>query len=189
MSPSALAPPHPAAPHRTPRHAATVPVVRALRPADRVALGELYAGLSPRARFLRFASGTPRLSPRVLARMVDLDWRDTGAWGAFVGDVCVGEVRLGRLRGDRGEVAVTVAEGWRRRGLGRRLLLVAAAGAPELGVRRLVVAVHPENRGAVAFVRDVLQVGLRDCGGLLEGEVVLDAGRPAALREAVASRG
>lgn len=168
---------------------AAVPVVRALRPEDRDALGDLYAGLSPRARFLRFASGTPRLSPRALARMVDLDWRDSAAWGAFVDHECVGEVRLARLPDGRGEVAVTVAEGWRRRGLGRRLLRAAVAGAEAWGVRRVVVTVHPENRAAIAFARDVLQVRLGDRGGLLEAEAMLDAGRLSRLRGTVASRG
>ncbi len=65
-----------------------------------------------------------------------------------------GEAELGNL---------AVARGWRRRGVGRRMLDWALARARERGARRIFLEVRLSNRAAQALYerRGFVQVGLR----------------------------
>ncbi|HXV93793.1 MAG TPA: hypothetical protein VD813_10875, partial [Pseudonocardia sp.] len=63
------------------------PLGRAEAPA---AVDAVFAGLSPRSRFLRFHSPVPRLAPGVRERLTDLDGHARVALVAETGGVAVG---------------------------------------------------------------------------------------------------
>lgn len=78
--------------------------------------------------------------------------------GVVVGQACLGETELGREGGRLRRVEVGVEPAWRRRGIGRRLLLEAARLAASLGSNEIVLSA----RGAdPAVVPMVLAAGLR----------------------------
>ncbi|OZM81485.1 GNAT family N-acetyltransferase [Pseudonocardia sp. MH-G8] len=130
-----------------------------VRPLDRAGAGAavdaVFAGLSPRSRYLRFHSPVPRLPATVRQRLVDVDGRRQAA---VVATVCGTPVGIARVIGDgdgAADVAVAVVDAWQRRGVGRELLTALAALAEEIGYRELRGSILPENvamRGLAARV-------------------------------------
>jgi GNAT superfamily N-acetyltransferase len=132
------------------------PVVRPLeRTNAAIAVDAVFAGLSPRSRYLRFHSPVPRLTPAVRARLVDVDGRRRAGLVACVRGTPIG---IARVIGDgtgAAEVGVAVVDAWQRRGVGRHLLTALAALAEEIGYTELRGSILPENiamRGLVARV-------------------------------------
>jgi GNAT superfamily N-acetyltransferase len=97
-----------------------------------------FEELSPRSRYERFLAPVPRLPKHWLDSLVDVDHRDREALAAV--DPQTGEglavARYVRLEDDpaEAEFAVTVADAWQGRGLGRLIMeeLVQAARANDL---------------------------------------------------------
>jgi RimJ/RimL family protein N-acetyltransferase len=131
--------------------------VRPLRPADRATLAAAIAGLSARSRYLRFATPKPTLSDRELDTLLDVDHHDREALLAI--DPATGQgagvVRFARMPGDEDvvDVAVTVADAWQGRGLGRTLLELLIERAREEGHDALHADVLSANRASVALLR------------------------------------
>ncbi|GAA5137341.1 GNAT family N-acetyltransferase [Pseudonocardia adelaidensis] len=136
----------------------SAPVVR---PLDRARAGAtvdaVFAGLSPRSRYLRFHSPVPHLPESVRARLVDVDGRRHAAVVAEAGGL--GPIGLAQLFGDghgTADIAVAVMDAWQRRGIGRRLLTALAALAEEIGYTELRGSVLPENVAMQRLARRVL---------------------------------
>jgi GNAT superfamily N-acetyltransferase len=131
-----------------------------MRPDEGAVLDAVFAGLSPRSRYLRFHSPIGGLSPPVRRALLALDERHRAVVALAGGRQPVGIARLirDRLRPDEAEVAVEVVDAWHRRGVGRLLVTALAEEAQRLGVRRLRALVLPENTAAFALVRSVFPV-------------------------------
>ena len=130
--------------------------VRAMTAADAAALDEVFAGLSPRSRFLRYHVATPRLTARMRRVLLDIDGQrhralvaevdDTASGGPPPGVRAIGIGRLIALHGQSAEVAVEVVDDWQGRGVGTLLLRRLAAEATRGGYQEVVADVLPENR-------------------------------------------
>jgi GNAT superfamily N-acetyltransferase len=143
------------------QRASTEAVAPVVRPLDRAgaeaAVDGVFAGLSPRSRYLRFHSPIPRLPTSVRARLVDIDGTRHAAVVAEVRDI--GPIGLAQVFGaghGPGDVAVAVVDAWQRRGIGRRLLTAVAALAEEIGYTELRGTVLPENVAMQRLARSVL---------------------------------
>jgi GNAT superfamily N-acetyltransferase len=126
------------------------------------AVDAVFAGLSPRSRYLRFHSPVPRLSASLRRALADLDGHRRVAVAGYPADPAgdpagppVGIARFATAAGGQAhgeaEVAVAVVDRWQRRGVGRGLLTALAAVAADLGYRRLTGTVLPENTAMLAL--------------------------------------
>lgn len=134
--------------------------LRPLRRTDGDVLDAVFAGLSPRSRYLRFHSPIHGLGPPMRRALLAVDGRDHVALVATARGEPVGIARLirDRLHPEEAEVAFEVVDAWQRRGVGRLLLTTLAEEAQRLGVRRLRALVLPENAAAFALLRSVFPV-------------------------------
>ncbi len=100
--------------------------IRAVEPGDAELLVRGFEELSQRSRYERFFTAVPYLPSHWVDELVDLDHRDREAIGALdpVSGAGVGVARYVRLEENptEAEFAVTVADDWHGRGLGRMLL-------------------------------------------------------------------
>ncbi len=121
-----------------------------LRADDAPLLADAFARLSEESRRLRFLGPKPRLTPAELRYLTEVDGHNHEAICAI--DLETGRgIAIGRFVRDqqdpsRAEVAITVADDWQRRGLGRMLLERLADRAREEGVRSFTALVSHDNR-------------------------------------------
>jgi GNAT superfamily N-acetyltransferase len=137
--------------------------VRPLRRDEGAVLDTVFAGLSPRSRYLRFHSPVGRLGPPIRRALLAVDgWHHVALVAVSGHGEPVGIARLirDRLRPDEAEVAFEVVDAWHRRGVGRLLLTALAEHAERVGVRRVHALVLPENTAAFALLRSVFPVCL-----------------------------
>jgi nucleotide-binding universal stress UspA family protein len=143
-------------------------VVRPISSRDRARLADAFARLSERSRYRRFLSPMRALSDEMLDHLTDVDHRDHEALVAIdpSTDRLVGVARYVRSDADPGaaEVAVTVADDWQGRGLGKALLEQLKERAWREGVRRFSALALAENRGALALLSSLGEVE-RHAGG------------------------
>jgi GNAT superfamily N-acetyltransferase len=137
--------------------------IRLLRPDDRERLRDGFARLSPRSRYQRFLSATPRLTERMLDYLTQCDGTTHLAVGAEAvgadgepGDG-LGVARFVRLAGtpEVAEAAVAVVDAAQGRGIGRLLLATLAEAARERGIRTFRAYVLPGNAGARALIEEL----------------------------------
>ena len=119
--------------------------IRPARPTDLAALGEFFAGLSPRTRYLRFfAAVTPTGS--MLRRLAGAG---ADALVATDGGVIIGHAmavdQAGPGRGSTADVGVVVADAWQGRGIGSALLRALIGRARARGVAWLTMDVQHGN--------------------------------------------
>ena len=126
-------------------------IVRPLRVQDAAAFRAFVGRLSPASRYARFQFVVKELSPQLLRMLVEADPRSHVALAAFDGEDMVAEARYVRS-GDSAEFAIAVADGWRRRGLARRLLDRLLRKARRQGLRRIAGEVLAGNEAMLAFV-------------------------------------
>jgi GNAT superfamily N-acetyltransferase len=129
--------------------------VRPVCPRDANVLQAYVRALSPESRYYRFFGPLRELPPAELDRVIHLDppnqlglIAQTPAGGA------IGEARYA-LSPDRldCEFALSVADGWRGKGVGALLLGDVECRARSLGVRRLVGDVLRSNEAMQALAR------------------------------------
>jgi GNAT superfamily N-acetyltransferase len=172
-------------------------VISRLTPADAPVLAEGFARLSAESRRLRFLTAKPTLTPSELRYLTEVDGHDHEALGAVdpVTHRGVAVARFVRDEADqtRAEAAITVADDWQRRGVGKLMLKHLADRARSEGITRFTALVSGDNRGMQALFKHlggpvhVARLG----GGTYEYEVELGprgvAGQlEAALRGAAA---
>ena len=126
-------------------------VIRPLQLADASAFRAFVEGLSPQSRYERFQYVVKEVPPSLLKLLVEADPRVHVALAAFEDGEVVGEARYVR-EGEGAEFAIAVADAWRRRGVGKRLLDELIARARADGVRRLDGEVLAWNRAMLGFV-------------------------------------
>lgn len=155
-----------------------------LSPDDGRGLRQRYALLSPDSRYDRFLSTVGSLSPGLLAVLVDgVDGVDHVALVLSVypedepeDAVGIGRVVRLRERPDRADVAVTVDERWRGRGVASALLAALVARRPA-GVTALDTQVAVDNRASSAMLARLGPTTTRLSGpGVLDVHVDLTAG-------------
>lgn len=132
----------------------------ALLPSDRDEVARGYEQLSPDSRFHRFLAAVPHLTDSLLTHLVDeVDGVDHVALVLFVFDEeSVGTpAGIGRIvrypdEPDTADVAVTVAEDFRGRGVATALLQSLLLQRP-VGVTRIATVVAADNDPSLAMLR------------------------------------
>jgi GNAT superfamily N-acetyltransferase len=125
-------------------------------PHDAPVLADGFARLSQESRRLRFLTAKPTLSNSELRYLTEVDGHDHEALGAV--DPSMGEgVAIARFVRDpekptRAEAAITVADAWQRRGVGRLLLERLSDRAREEGITHFTALVSGDNRGMQALI-------------------------------------
>jgi RimJ/RimL family protein N-acetyltransferase len=144
-------------------------LIRPVTPADGPLLADGFARLSPRSRRLRFLGPKKMLTPSELHRLTDIDHHDHEALGAVqqpggqtermrrmgrVDGLGLGVARYVRSTEDplAADCAVTVVDGWHRRGLATALLTRLADRARLAGIRRFTGQVALDNTAMVGLL-------------------------------------
>lgn len=132
--------------------------VRALQPEHADLEVRFGLALSTQSRYERFLGGGVKLTPELLARLVNVDFSRDAALIATVAfadsetPVGVGRYAL-TDEDDTAEIAVTIADAWQGCGLGRLLLERVVDAARRNGVRRLTGDVLATNARMLALAR------------------------------------
>ena len=133
--------------------------LRPIAPDDKELLAASFARLSEQSRYRRFMTTKSVLSEAELDYLVDVDHKDHEAIVAI--DPATGE-GLGVARyirstddAELAEVAVTVADDWQGRGLGRALLDRLSYRARREGVRRFSALIQGENRASIRLLESL----------------------------------
>ena len=132
--------------------------LRPVGPSDAGVLQAYVRGLSPQARYDRFFGGLSELSPAELDRVIHLDQKHDLAQLVEIwvdgAPTVIGEMRFA-LATNRleGEFALSIADDWRGKGLGRLLIADIERRAESLGVRYLVGDVLRSNTSMKALAR------------------------------------
>lgn len=133
------------------------------------AVDTIFAALSPQSRYLRFHSPVPRLVTSLRKRLVDIDGTLQAAVVAEIGcgvdAVPVGIARLAGPGCGTADIAVAVADGWQRRGIGRRLLTALGTLAGEIGYDRLCGSVLPGNVAMLGLAHSLFPLARRHFDG------------------------
>jgi acetyltransferase len=136
-----------------------VRVVRA-QAGDAGLIEDFYLGLSLESRYQRFFSHHPRYTPVELAELSHPDAEHGFALIAIAGEgadaVVVGDLRCvtGEAGDKEAEIAIVVADAWRRRGIGRLLLCGLIAYARAQGYTGLQAYVASTNNGMLKLIRE-----------------------------------
>ena len=134
--------------------------LRPLEPEDACLVRQVFEGMGPRSRELRFLAPKPSLTSADLRQLTAVDHVDHEAVVAFsVADGRpVGIARVVRLAGDpeTADVAVAVVDAWQSRGVGSVLATSLVTRAGELGIRRLSLLMAHDNEAAVRLMHRVL---------------------------------
>lgn len=127
-------------------------VIRPIRPSDVELERRFIEALSPEARRYRFGCGMRTPSDALLKQLTQLDAHRDAALIALTGEAPaqreVGAARFSATADGRAEVAVTVAEDWRMRGLGSLLMRRLIELARERGIAALF-SVDPASNTAM----------------------------------------
>ncbi len=126
-------------------------------PDDVPTLADGFARLSEESRRLRFLTSKPNLTQAELRYLTEVDGHNHEALGAIDPETGRG-VGIARYVRDvhnptRAEAAVTVADDWQRRGLGKVLLARLADRARAEGITHFTALVASDNAGMKALVQ------------------------------------
>ena len=129
--------------------------VRALEPTDIDRLADLYDGLSPRSRFLRFMSPIQRLPDSAVEHLANIDHDRHEAIGAFDRGGLVASAHWFRSQHHpgRADLAIEVTDHYQRRGVGSRLLRLLGRRARAQGIVEFGATILAENTAAIALLR------------------------------------
>lgn len=132
--------------------------LRRLRRQDAPALGALLEALPPRDRLWRFHGAVNGLSQAQLERLTGADGTHHVAL-AVTAEAPERELLLAEARwvrdetGTAGEVALAVAPGWRRRGIGERCMRALLRAASARNLDWLYGTVLADNAPMLALIR------------------------------------
>jgi GNAT superfamily N-acetyltransferase len=130
-------------------------VVRALEPTDIHRLADLYGGLTPRSRYLRFMAPIRLLPDAALGYLANVDHHRHEAVGAFDSSDLIGSAHWFRSQHHlhRADIAIEVADDYQRQGVGARLLGLLGGRARKQGITEFGATLLAENVGAIALLR------------------------------------
>lgn len=167
-------------------------------PEDRAEISRGYDALSPGSKFHRFLAAVPHLTDALLTHLVDeVDGVDHVALVLFVFDeptvgTPAGIGRIVRYADDpaAADVAITVAEEFRGRGVATALLQSLLLQRPE-GVHRIETVVAADNDPSLAMLRRLgtTTVVPQEPGDLLDVTVELAGAAPGAVPTAPGAEG
>ena len=148
--------------------------VRPACPRDAGLIAAYIAALSPPGRYNRFLGAVKELAPAELVRITHLDHRDQTALIVEIdaGDTptMIGEARLAIAPdGQSCELAISVADVWRRKGVGGRLLHDLECRARGRNVQRILADVLRTNEPMKALAR---RTGFEMAGPQRDGRLV-----------------
>lgn len=131
-------------------------LISPLTPGDASLLIDAFERLSEESRRLRFLGPKASLTTAELRYLTAIDGHNHEALAALDPETGRG-VAIGRWVRDpehpeRAEVAITVADDWQRRGLGKLVLSRLVDRAREEGVRTFTALVSMDNRGMQALL-------------------------------------
>jgi ribosomal protein S18 acetylase RimI-like enzyme len=130
-------------------------VVRHARHQDLVPVGEMFLGLSPESRYHRFLSGIRYLSLEQKRNLVTISARQVVLL-ALDGGTVVGHI-LARFEDERTVgIALAVADRYKRRGIGKRLVHELAETLAASGVTEVCVHVQAQNEVVMDWLRRLL---------------------------------
>ena len=153
---------------------------RPIGPDDKPLLERGMAKLSPASRRLRFMSSMDNLSRAQLAYLTEIDHPTHLAWGALAAGEPMAVARLIRISDESksAEIAITVADEWQRRGVGKLLVRLLAEVGRSLGIQKFDFEALAENQGIVRLLRGFGAVhSLSD--GVVSGSLDVAAIEPA----------
>ena len=132
--------------------------LRPVRLSDGDLLQSYVRGLSPQSRYNRFLGAVSELPPSELARALAANGLDTLTLlltsTADDRETAAGEARVALSCADRaGEFSMSIADGWRRRGLGALLLKEIERKAASDGIEWLFGDTLRTNDGMIALAR------------------------------------
>jgi len=146
--------------------------LRPIAPEDKPLIAATFERRSEESRYRRFFTTKNELSAAELAYLVDVDHTDHEAIIAIdpSNGEALGVARYIRFKDDAevAEVAVTVADDWQRRGLGRALLDRWTYHARREGVRRFSALVQGDNPGALGLREGVGDTRQQRDSGVVE---------------------
>jgi RimJ/RimL family protein N-acetyltransferase len=131
--------------------------IRQLTASDRPALAFVFRRLGDRSRYQRFLGIKTSLSSPELDRLTSVDhWHHEALIACSpTPRTPIGVARYARCEQfDLAELAVTVADDWQRRGVGRTLLTALRAQALHAGIRRFTATLLSDNHGALALAKE-----------------------------------
>ena len=136
---------------------------------DREPIREFLAGLSPRARYLRFFSGAPPTSGAMRRIMAGGSPRTDVLVATAGHGMIIGHAMAGDSDGPGGalltEIGVVVADGYRGRGVGSALVRQLVARAEVRGATAVVMEVLAENRQVLTMIADHWPAASRERSG------------------------
>jgi acetyltransferase len=128
--------------------------LRPMRPEDAEREQRFFDGLSERSRYQRFMQHMPRLPAQLLARFTQLDYDRELALVALEGDAFIAVGRYApNPDGETAEFALTVADAWQGKGIGRALLERLCRAAREAGYRAFFGHILPANHDMLDLAR------------------------------------
>jgi GNAT superfamily N-acetyltransferase len=129
--------------------------VRPLERGDKAAVLEIFDGLGPRSRALRFLTAKPRLTHADLRQLTEVDQHDHVALLAVRHGHPIGVARFVRDQKvpDSADVAVAVVDASQNRGVATLLTSALVERAREVGVRRFTMAMARDNQAAMRLLR------------------------------------
>jgi GNAT superfamily N-acetyltransferase len=150
------------------------PGLARLDPTDGELLSRMFRRLSPESVYRRFFSPISR-SDVFQASVLRIDHRDHEAVAAVEGGEIVGVAQYARLPGaNQANMAIVVADGWQRQGLGTRLIAALAERAVDEGIDSFTVDIQGDNFGALRlFKRAAPGARIAFSGGVGEGVIPL----------------
>jgi GNAT superfamily N-acetyltransferase len=131
------------------------PGLASLEPSDGELLGRLFCRLSPESVSRRFFS--PISKPDYFIRsLLRVDRYDRDAIAAVEGGEIVGVAQYSCLPGaSQADLAIVVADGWQRQGLGTRLITALTDRAVGKGINAFAVAIQGDNFAAVRLLKRI----------------------------------
>jgi acetyltransferase len=130
--------------------------LRPIRPEDAEMEKAFVCSLSAESRYFRFMNTIKELSPALLVRFTQIDYDRDMAFIAVEDDRAIGISRYAtNPDGESCEFALVIAEDWKRRGLGSRMMRALIEVARARGLKRMIGHVLAENHAMLAL-----------CGGL-----------------------
>lgn len=139
--------------HRLPD--GTVVRLRDLQPGEDAVVLEVFDGLGPRSRELRFLTPKPHLTAEDLRRLVAVDDRDHVAVVAMTAyGRAVGIARFVRTTDspETAEAAVAVVDAWQGRGVGTTMVTHLMERARSLGLGHFRAVILRDNEPAVRLL-------------------------------------
>ena len=131
------------------------PGLATLEASDGAAVLDLFDRLSPESVYRRYFSPIARRD-RLVALVARIDHVDREAIAAVESGQVVGMVEYSRAPGTSvADLAIVVADGWQRQGLGTRLVAAASQRAAESGIEGFAIDVQGDNFAALRLFRRV----------------------------------